>query len=90
MEERFKEIVKEVCDSLSIEIFAIECDKDHTHMFLNALPPLSPSDIMAKIKGVSSKILREEFPYLLIFPVCGHVLISCRREMFLAKKLNDM
>lgn len=68
VEKRFKEIVKEVCDSLNIEIIAIECDKDHAHMFLNTLPTLSPADIMAKIKGVSSKILREEFPHLQHLP----------------------
>ena len=37
------------------QIVALECDKDHTHMFLNALPSLSPANMMAKIKGVTSK-----------------------------------
>jgi putative transposase len=64
VEERFKELVQEVCRGLEIQIVAIECDKDHSHMFLNALPTLSPADIMAKIKGVTSKKLREEFPHL--------------------------
>ena len=68
VEKRFKEIVKDVCDSLNIEIIAIECDKDHAHMFLNALPNLSTADMMARIKGVSSKILREEFPHLRHLP----------------------
>ncbi len=57
-----------VCAELEIEIVAMECDKDHTHMVLNALPTLSPADIMAKIKGVTSKKLREEFPHLLHLP----------------------
>ena len=64
VEQRFKEIVKEICDELDIKIIAIECDKDHTHIFLNCLPTLSPVDIMPKIKGVSSKSLREEFEEL--------------------------
>ncbi|WP_028594981.1 IS200/IS605 family transposase [Paenibacillus assamensis] len=68
VEQRFKEIVKDVCSELSIEIVALECDKDHTHMFLNALPSLSPADIMAKVKGVTSKQLREEFPHLRHLP----------------------
>ncbi|MBB6019559.1 putative transposase [Paenibacillus sp. JGP012] len=46
----------------------MECDKDHTHLFLHALPTLSPADIMAKIKGVTSKKLREEFPHLQHLP----------------------
>ncbi|PKQ89288.1 IS200/IS605 family transposase [Paenibacillus sp. BGI2013] len=68
VEQRFKELVHEVCAELNIVIVAMECDKDHTHMFLNALPTLSPADIMAKIKGVTSKKLREEFPHLLHLP----------------------
>ena len=44
-----------------MNIIAIECDKDHTHMFLNCLPMFSPSDIMQKIKGGTSRVLREEF-----------------------------
>lgn len=49
------------CKELEIEIIAMECDKDHSYMFLNCLPLLSPSDIMQQIKGYTSKILREEF-----------------------------
>jgi putative transposase len=64
VEQRFKELVKEVCEELQIQVIALECDKDHTHLFLNALPTLSPADMMAKIKGVTSKKLREEFPHL--------------------------
>ncbi|TCI39369.1 MULTISPECIES: IS200/IS605 family transposase [Exiguobacterium] len=63
-EQRFKEIVRDVCEELDIRLIAIACDRDHTHLFLSALPSLSPSDIMARIKGVSSKRLREEFPHL--------------------------
>lgn len=68
VEERFKELVQEKCKELEIVIIALECDKDHTHMFLHALPTLSPSDIMAKIKGVTSKKLREEFSHLRHLP----------------------
>lgn len=64
VEQRFKELVHEVCEELQIQIVALECDKDHTYMFLNALPSLSPANMMAKIKGVTSKKLREEFPHL--------------------------
>ena len=64
LEERFKMLVQEVCEELEIEIFAMECDKDHVHLFLNALPTFSPTNIMAKIKGVTSKKLREEFSHL--------------------------
>ena len=64
VEERFKEVVRDICYDLEVEIIAIECDRDHTHMFLNCLPTLSPADVMQKIKGASSKIIREEFKEL--------------------------
>ena len=68
VEARFKELVHEMCGELDIQIIALECDKDHAHLFLNALPTLSPTSIMAKIKGVTSKKMREEFPHLRHLP----------------------
>lgn len=68
VEQRFKELVHEGCEELQIVIVALECDKDHTHMFLNALPSLSPADMMAKMKGMTSQKLREEFPHLRHLP----------------------
>ena len=63
VERRFKELVKIKCKELEIEIIAIECDKDHSHMFLNC-----PSGIMKQIKGYTSRILREEFVELSKMP----------------------
>ena len=68
VEDRFKYLVKYICKEMDIEIIAIECDKDHTHMFLNCLPTLSPADIMRKIKGVTSRVLRDEFEELKKMP----------------------
>lgn len=68
VEECFKTLVREIYDELEIEVIAMECDQDHVHLFLNALPTFSPADIMAKIKGVTSKKLREEFPHLQHLP----------------------
>ena len=68
VEERFKTLVREICDELEIEVIAMECDQDHVHLFLNTLPTFSPTDIMAKIKGVTSKKLREEFSHLQHLP----------------------
>ena len=41
VEERFKNIVRYICDDMDILIIAMKCDKDHIHMFLNCLPILS-------------------------------------------------
>ena len=66
VEERFKALVKEKCEEMGINIIAIECDKDHVHMFLNCLPTQSPANIMQNIKGYTSKI--EEFNQLAKMP----------------------
>ena len=68
LEDRFKVLVHEMCKELEIEVLVLECDKDHAHLFLNAPPTFSPADIMAKIKGVTSKKLREEFSHLRHLP----------------------
>ncbi|KKI64762.1 IS200/IS605 family transposase [Staphylococcus cohnii] len=68
IDKRFKELVSEVGRKHDFEIVALETDKDHCHLFLNALPTYSPSDIMAKIKGGTSKILRDEFKELNAMP----------------------
>ena len=68
VEERFKELIKIKCKELNINIIAIECDKDHVHIFLNCLPTMSPSDIMKSLKGYTSKILRNEFNELSKMP----------------------
>jgi putative transposase len=53
-----------ICQEIEVSIVALEVMPDHIHIFLNALPNISPSDIMAKVKGVTSKTLRQEFKHL--------------------------
>ncbi|MFU1798780.1 IS200/IS605 family transposase, partial [Paenibacillus azoreducens] len=43
-------------------------DKDHCYLFLNVPPTYSPADIMAKVKGGTSRILRDEFDFLSALP----------------------
>lgn len=60
----FQKQTKEVCDQLGIDIISMECDVDHVHLFVQSVPTLSPSDIMAKIKGTTSRAIRKEFEHL--------------------------
>ncbi|WP_255508577.1 IS200/IS605 family transposase [Geobacillus sp. 46C-IIa] len=46
----------------------MEVMPDHCYLFLNCLPMDSPSAIMAKVKGVTSRILRQEFKHLAHLP----------------------
>lgn len=64
LEDRFKQLVLEKCEALEIKVLAMECDKDHAHLFLSCLPTQSPSEIMHFIKGYTARYLREEFKQL--------------------------
>ena len=64
VEDRFKELTQGICKELKIEILTMECVEDHVHLFLKCWPTQSPADIMKKIKGASSRVLRDEFPQL--------------------------
>lgn len=64
VEERFKELVRQICLEKELDILAMECDKDHVHLFVEAWPQQSIPSIMKWIKGPTSHIIRNEFPQL--------------------------
>ena len=68
VEQRFKELTTTICEQHGIEILAMECQKDHVHLFVSVLPQLSIPDIMKYVKGGTSNVLRAEFPELSRMP----------------------
>lgn len=68
VEKRLKELIAETAEKLKCEIVSMEVMSDHVHLFLNCPPSLAPDQIMFRIKGYSSRILRQEFPHLLKMP----------------------
>lgn len=68
LDVRFKELVGQIAEKYDFNIVALETDKDYCHLFINALPTYSPADIMAKIKGGTSRQLRDEFSELKAMP----------------------
>lgn len=61
VEPRFKELVAQICEQNDYEIIAMECGKDHCHLFVNVPPTASPHMVMKAIKGPTSRILRQEY-----------------------------
>lgn len=61
VEIQFKEAVSQICKQNDIDILAMECHKDHCHLFVSVKPTLSPADIMRIIKTNTSHILRKNF-----------------------------
>ena len=68
LEDRFKQLVCEICKAMDIDVLALECDTDHAHLFISATPTQCPSKIIKEIKGITGRILRTEFAELQYMP----------------------
>ena len=62
--KRLVVVIKQICDVLEIEIIRGVVSKDHIHILVSAPPTLSPSEIMKRIKGRSSRKVFDEFPQI--------------------------
>ena len=65
---RLEELIRETAPSVECEILALEILPNHLHLFVSATPHWAPNQIIARLKGKSSRILREEFPILRRMP----------------------
>lgn len=61
---RLKELIKETCDSLNVEIIEMEIMPDHVHLLMEVDPQFGVHKAVKQIKGYSSKVLRTEFSWL--------------------------
>ena len=61
---RVRELVRQTCEQLEVEILRGVVSKDHVHLLVSAPPSVSPSEIMRRVKGRSARKLFEEFPVL--------------------------
>ena len=62
--DRIKGMIYFCCQLYDWEIYELAIEKDHIHLYLGAQPKWSPSQIMNKIKGGSSKKIKQLFPKL--------------------------
>ena len=61
---RIREIIRQSCDSLDINIIKGCVSQNHIHLYISYPPKHGISDMVRKIKGRSSKKIQEEFPQL--------------------------
>ena len=61
---RLKEILVKRAVAIGVSIEKMEIMPDHVHLFVKAVPTLAVHFIVNQLKGYSSYILREEFPWL--------------------------
>lgn len=61
---RARELVRQTCLSLDVRIEKGHVSKDHVHVLVSSPPTVSPSKLMQRIKGRSSRKLQQEFAHL--------------------------
>lgn len=64
VDERLKTIVKETAAELRVEILEMEVMPNHVHILCEVDPQFGIHRFVKTVKGRSSRILREEFPWL--------------------------
>ncbi|WP_292379364.1 IS200/IS605 family transposase [Methanosarcina sp. UBA289] len=62
--ERLKELILEKQEEFQYEILDMEVMPDHVHLLIDVDPKIGVYSVVSKIKGYTSKQLREEFPGL--------------------------
>ena len=56
--------VREICAELEVEIIKGHVSKDHVHLFVSSPPHISPSQLMQRVKGKTSRKLMMEYSHL--------------------------
>lgn len=64
IEKRLKDICSEVATECQFVIKEMECDRDHIHLLLEVDPQFGVHKAVKRMKGRTSRILRQEFALL--------------------------
>ncbi len=64
MDLRLKELIKSVADEIHVDIIEMEIMPDHVHILLEVDPQYGIHKAIKAIKGRTSRVLRQEFPWL--------------------------
>lgn len=64
IETRLKELLYAQAEEFNMTIQALEIMPDHVHVFIEAEPIIGVAEIVNRLKGITSRVLRDEFPEL--------------------------
>src|SRR4051794_2397233 len=64
VEARLRKLLTEKAAELDTTIHALEVMPDHVHLFVEADPIRCVAEIVNRLKGFTSRVLRQEFPTL--------------------------
>ncbi|NQU37394.1 MAG: IS200/IS605 family transposase [Actinobacteria bacterium] len=68
VEIRLKEIINEIVVECGGQVIQLETMPDHVHLLMEIPPTVALSGLIQKLKGRSSRRLRQEFPHLRRLP----------------------
>jgi putative transposase len=61
---RLRDLARQVCSDLGVEILSGVVSKDHVHVLMSVPPQVSVSKVLQKLKGKTSYKLQREFQVL--------------------------
>ena len=61
---RVRDLIRQIAAEHELEIISGKVARDHVHIFLGYRPNQDVSQIMQWLKGISSRVLLQEFPHL--------------------------
>lgn len=64
IDDRLKALIVEICAESDIQVIEMEIMPDHVHLLIEVDPQYGIHRAVKKIKGRTSRILRQEFPEL--------------------------
>ena len=64
VDERLKQIIREVCAERECNLIGLETMPDHVHLLVECDPQYGIHRLVKQIKGRSSRVLRQEFDSL--------------------------
>jgi len=66
--ERCEQLIEQKCQEKGWQILTLAIQPDHLHLFVRCFPSNSASEVVKECKGITSFVLRKEFPELLKLP----------------------
>lgn len=66
--ERLDTLLREKATELALDVLRLAIQPDHLHLVVGVDPKIAPAQIAYRLKGYTSRVLRQEFPHLRKMP----------------------
>jgi putative transposase len=75
---RLEALLREAAERIECKVLFVSIQPDHVHLFIAAPPMLAPDQIMFRLKGYTSRVLRQEYAHLRKMPSLWTRSYFCR------------